>query len=104
VAPAASTIAGEFDAFARVPWLFSGYSLAQAVTVPVYGRLADVLGRKRLMMLGIGLFLIGSVLCALAPTMTFLIGSRVVQGLGAGSIMPMSMTIDSVIFMIAGRA
>lgn len=104
LATAASTIAGEFDAFARVPWLFSGYTLAQAVTVPVYGRLADVLGRKRLMMLGIGLFLTGSVLCALAPTMTFLIGSRVVQGLGAGAIMPMSMTIASDIFTLAERA
>lgn len=104
LATAASTIAGEFDAFARVPWLFSGYTLAQAVTVPVYGRLADVLGRKRLMMLGIGLFLAGSVLCALAPTMTVLIASRVVQGLGAGAIMPMSMTIASDIFTIAERA
>lgn len=104
LATAASTIAGEFDAFARVPWLFSGYTLAQAVTVPVYGRLADVLGRKRLMMLGIGLFLTGSVLCALAPTMTVLIASRVVQGLGAGSIMPMSMTIASDIFTLAERA
>lgn len=104
LATAATTIAGEFDAFARVPWLFSGYTLAQAVTVPVYGRLADVLGRKRLMMLGIGLFLLGSVLCAVAPTMSVLIGSRIVQGLGAGAIMPMSMTIASDIFTVAERA
>src|SRR5699024_10487925 len=90
---AATTIAREFDAFVQVPWLFSAYTLAQAVTVPVYGRLADVFGRKRLMLLGVGLFLTGSVLCAIAPTMTALIVFRVVQGLGAGAIMPMSMTI-----------
>ena len=104
LATAATTIAREFDAFALVPWLFSAYTLAQAVTVPVYGRLADVFGRKRLMLLGVGLFLAGSVLCALAPTMLALILARVVQGLGAGAIMPMSMTIASDIYTLAERA
>ncbi|WP_147919128.1 MDR family MFS transporter [Ruania zhangjianzhongii] len=104
LATAATTIAREFDAFALVPWLFSAYTLAQAVTVPVYGRLSDVFGRKRLMLLGVGLFLIGSVLCALAPTMLALILARVVQGLGAGAIMPMSMTIASDIYTVAERA
>ena len=104
LATAATTIAREFDAFVQVPWLFSAYTLAQAVTVPVYGRLADVFGRKRLMLLGVALFLAGSVLCAIAPTMTALIVFRVVQGLGAGAIMPMSMTIASDIYTVAERA
>jgi len=104
LATAATTIAREFDAFVQVPWLFSAYTLAQAVTVPVYGRLADVFGRKRLMLLGVGLFLAGSVLCAVAPSMSALILFRVVQGLGAGAIMPMSMTIASDIYTVAERA
>lgn len=104
LATASTTIAREFTAFAQVPWLFSAYTLAQAVTVAVYGRLADVFGRKRLMLLGVGLFLAGSVLCAIAPTMTALICFRVVQGLGAGAIMPMSMTIASDIYTVAERA
>ncbi|UFU06456.1 MDR family MFS transporter [Ruania halotolerans] len=104
LATASTTIARELGAFDQVPWLFSSYTLAQAVTVPVYGRLADVLGRKRVMLAGIGLFLLGSVLCALAPSMLALIVFRVIQGLGAGAIIPMSMTIASDIYTLAERA
>ncbi|SEE74444.1 MDR family MFS transporter [Ruania alba] len=104
LATASTTIAGELGAFDQVPWLFSSYTLAQAVTVPVYGRLADVLGRKRVMLAGIGLFLLGSVLCAIAWTMPALIAFRVIQGIGAGAIMPMSMTIASDIYTLAERA
>ncbi len=104
LATAATTIARELGAFAQVPWLFSGYTLAQAVTVPIYGRLADVLGRKRVMLAGVALFVAGSVLCAVAWSMPALIVFRVVQGLGAGAILPMSMTIVSDIYTLAERA
>ncbi|RPF20678.1 MDR family MFS transporter [Myceligenerans xiligouense] len=104
LATAAQTIARELGDFERLPWVFSVYMLAQAVSVPVYGRLADVLGRKRVMLAGIGLFLLGSVLCGLAPSMTWLIIGRVVQGLGAGAVMPMSMTIVSDVYTLAERA
>ncbi|MEU4361652.1 MDR family MFS transporter [Promicromonospora sp. NPDC023987] len=104
LATASTTVARELGAFEQVPWLFSAYTLAQAVTVPLYGRLADVFGRKRVMMVGIGLFLLGSVLCAVAWSMPALIWFRVLQGLGAGAIMPMSMTIASDIYTIAERA
>ncbi|GAA1867513.1 MDR family MFS transporter [Myceligenerans crystallogenes] len=104
LATAAQTIARELGDFERLPWLFSVYTLAQAVSVPVYGRLADVLGRKRMMLAGIVLFLLGSVLCGVAGSMTWLIVGRVVQGLGAGAVMPMSMTIVSDVYTLAERA
>ena len=80
------------------------YLLAQAVTVPVYGKLADTFGRKPIMMVGIGLFLIGSILCGLAWNMTALIIFRGVQGLGAGAVQPISMTIAGDIYTVAERA
>jgi EmrB/QacA subfamily drug resistance transporter len=104
LATASTTVARELGAFEQVPWLFSAYTLAQAVTVPLYGRLADVFGRKRVMMLGIGLFLVGSVLCAVAWSMPALIWFRVLQGLGAGAIMPISLTIAGDIYSLTERA
>ena len=104
LATASTTIARELGAFEQVPWLFSAYTLAQAVTVPLYGRLADVFGRKRVILVGIALFLLGSILCAVALTMPALIWFRVLQGLGAGAILPMSMTITSDIYTLAERA
>ena len=63
IATAVPSIVASLGGFAEFPWLFSVYLLAQAVTVPVYGKLADVFGRKPVMLVGIGLFLLGSVLC-----------------------------------------
>lgn len=104
LATASTTVARDLGAFEQVPWLFSAYTLAQAVTVPLYGRLADVFGRKRVMLFGVGLFLLSSVLCAVAWSMPALIWFRVLQGLGAGAILPMSMTIASDIYTLAERA
>ena len=104
IATASSSIAKDLGHFQQLPWLFSVYLLAQAVSVPIYGRLADVLGRKRLLLVGIGLFLLGSVLCGAAWSMPVLIGARVVQGLGAGAVLPISMTITSDIYTLEERA
>ncbi|KQO61178.1 MFS transporter [Curtobacterium sp. Leaf261] len=104
IATASSSIARDLGHFQQLPWLFSVYLLAQAVSVPIYGKLADVLGRKRLLLLGIGLFLVGSVLCGAAWSMPVLIGARVVQGLGAGAVLPISMTITSDIYTLEERA
>ncbi len=92
---------GEFDQF---PWLFSVYLLAQAVSVPIYSKLADTIGRKPVILVGIGLFLVGSVLAGLAWNMTSLIVFRVIQGLGAGAAAPMSMTIVGDIYTVEERA
>src|SRR3712207_4364625 len=104
IATAVPSIVGNLGGFAEFPWLFSVYLLAQAVTVPVYGKLADVFGRKPLMLLGIGLFLLGSVLCGVAGSMGALIAFRAVQGLGAGAVQPMSMTIVGDLYSLRERA
>ena len=68
VSTAVPSIVRDLGGFRQFPWLFSVYLLAQAATVPVYGKLADQFGRKPLMYYGIGMFLLGSVLCGLAWT------------------------------------
>jgi EmrB/QacA subfamily drug resistance transporter len=104
IATAVPSIVGSLGGFAEFPWLFSVYLLAQAVTVPVYGKLADVLGRKPVMLVGIGLFLVGSVLCGMAWSMGALIAFRAVQGLGAGAVQPMAMTIVGDLYSLQERA
>ncbi len=104
VATAVPSIVGDLGGFSQFPWLFSVYLLAQAVSVPVYGKLADLFGRKPIMLFGIGLFLFGSVLCGFAWSMPALIAFRAVQGLGAGAVQPMSVTIAGDIYTLAERA
>jgi EmrB/QacA subfamily drug resistance transporter len=104
IATAVPSIVGDLGGFSQFPWLFSIYLLAQAVSTPIYGRLADVLGRKPVMLAGIGLFLLGSVLCGVAWTMPALILARAVQGLGAGAVLPMSQTIAGDVYTLAERA
>ena len=104
LATAVPSIVRELGGFAQFPWLFSVYLLAQAVSVPVYAKLADVVGRKPLILFGIGAFLLGSVLCGLAWSMPALIAFRAVQGLGAGAVQPTSITIAGDIYTVAERA
>jgi len=104
LATAVPSIVQDLGGFAQFPWLFSVYLLAQAVSVPVYAKLADTVGRKPIVLIGIALFLIGSVLCGFAWSMPALIAFRAVQGLGAGAIQPMSMTIAGDIYTVAERA
>ncbi len=103
IATAVPSVVEDLGGFSQFPWLFSIYLLAQAVTVPIYGKLADLFGRKPVMLLGIGLFLVGSVLCGLAWSMPALILFRAVQGLGAGAVHPMSLTIAGDIYSVAER-
>jgi MFS family permease len=104
VATAVPSIVVDLGGFSQFPWLFSVYLLAQAVSVPVYGKLADMFGRKPIMLFGIGLFLFGSILCGVAWSMPALIAFRAVQGLGAGAVQPMSVTIAGDIYTLAERA
>jgi EmrB/QacA subfamily drug resistance transporter len=104
IATASTSIAKDLGHFQQLPWLFSVYLLAQAVVVPIYGRLADVLGRKNTLLFGVALFLLGSILCGAAWSMPVLIGARVVQGLGAGAVMPVSMTITADLYNLEERA
>jgi EmrB/QacA subfamily drug resistance transporter len=104
VATAVPSIVADLGGFSQFPWLFSVYLLAQAVSVPIYGKLADIVGRKPIMLVGIGLFLLGSIFCAVAWNMTALIVFRALQGLGAGAVQPMSITIAGDIYTLAERA
>src|SRR6478736_2772322 len=104
LATAVPSVVEDLGGFAQFPWLFSVYLLTTAVTVPIYGKLADVLGRKPVMLLGIGLFVGGSVLCGFAWSMTGLIVFRAIQGLGAGAVQPMGMTIVGDIYTMEERA
>src|SRR6478609_4324882 len=104
LATAVPTIVEEFGGFEQFPWLFSVYTLAQAASVPVFAKLSDVVGRRPVIYTGIALFLIGSVLCAGAWSMTALIAFRAVQGLGAGAITPTTITIAGDIYTVRERA
>ena len=104
LATAVPTITEDLGGFASFPWLFSIYLLAQAVAVPIYSKLSDVIGRKPIILIGIGLFVLGSVLCGLAWSMPALIAFRALQGLGAGAVQPMGITIAGDIYTIAERA
>ena len=104
VATAVPSIVADLGGFSQFPWLFSVYLLALAVSVPLYGKLSDLFGRKPIMLFGIGLFLLGSILCGFAWSMPALIAFRAVQGLGAGAVQPMSITIAGDIYTLAERA
>ncbi|WP_405485743.1 MDR family MFS transporter [Nocardia sp. NBC_00511] len=104
IATAVLTITDQLGGFAQFPWLFSIYLLAQAVTVPIYGKLADMLGRKPLMLFGIAVFALGSLLCGVATSMPALIAFRGVQGIGAGAVSPIAMTIAGDIYTVQERA
>lgn len=86
VATAIPQVVGDLGGFSLVGWVFSVYLLAQTVTIPVYGKLADLYGRKPVLVLGVVVFLIGSALSAAAWGMLSLILFRALQGIGAGSI------------------
>jgi EmrB/QacA subfamily drug resistance transporter len=104
VATAMPTIVAELGGFHLFSWTFAAYLLAQAVTIPIYGRLADLYGRKRVFFAGAGLFLVGSALCGLAWGMAPLILFRGLQGAGAGAIQPIATTIVGDIYGPAERA
>ena len=104
LATAVPSVVEDLGGFSQFPWLFSIYLLAQAVTVPIYAKLADMVGRKPVMLVGIGVFVVGSLLCGLAWSMGSLIAFRAVQGVGAGAVQPMSMTIVGDIYSLEERA
>ena len=86
VATALPTIVGDLGGLERLSWVTSAYLLAQTAVTPLYGKLGDQLGRKRILQSAIVLFLAGSGLCGIAGSMTQLIAFRAVQGLGAGGL------------------
>lgn len=104
VATAMPTIVSQLGGFDLFSWVFSGYFLAQGVTIPIYGRLADLFGRKRVLFFGLTLFLIGTISCGLAPNMFMLVIFRIVQGVGAGAVQPINQTLIGDLYPPAMRA
>src|SRR5438067_9536450 len=93
VGTAMPTIVGQLGGVALYSWVVAAYLLTSTTTVPLYGRLADLYGRKPVFLFGIVVFLLGSALCGWAQSMEQLIAFRAIQGLGAGAVQPMAMTI-----------
>src|SRR5512137_1044093 len=89
VATAMPTIVGQLGGLSIYSWVFAAFMLASTTTVPIYGKLSDIYGRRRLFAVAMVLFLIGSVLCGRATDMTQLILFRGLQGLGAGGLQPL---------------
>ncbi|NEM90706.1 MDR family MFS transporter [Galbitalea soli] len=104
LATAVPSVVKDLGGLTSFPWLFSIYLLAQAVSVPIYAKLADTVGRKPIILFGIALFFAGSVLCGFAWSMPALIAFRALQGLGAGAVQPMAITIAGDIYTLAERA
>ena len=104
VSTAMPTIIGELRGLPVYSWVFSAYLLAATVTMPIYGRLADLYGRRRIMLIAIALFVAGAATCAAAQTMTQLIAARVLQGLGAGGLMPVALIVTGDLFTLRERA
>ncbi|QBD82748.1 DHA2 family efflux MFS transporter permease subunit [Ktedonosporobacter rubrisoli] len=104
VGTAMPSIVGKLGGITLYSWVFSIYLLTSTTTVPIYGKLADLYGRKPLFLFGTTLFLIGSVTSGLAQSMEQLIVFRAIQGLGAGAVMPIVLTIIGDIFNLEERA
>ena len=104
VGTALPSIVGKLGGLALYSWVFSVYLLTSTTTVPIYGKLADLYGRKPIFLFGSTLFLLGSILCGAAQSMEQLIIFRAIQGLGAGAVLPIVLTIIGDIFELRERA
>jgi EmrB/QacA subfamily drug resistance transporter len=104
VSTAMPTIIGELNGLPLYSWVFSVYLLASTVTMPLYGRLADLYGRRRILMGATLVFLGGAVTCAFARSMPQLIAARGLQGLGAGGLVPIALTVSGDLYSLEERA
>ena len=95
VATALPAIATDLDDVERIAWIVVAYLVATTIAAPVYGRLGDVHGRRRMMFVALAVMILGSLACAMAPTLPFLIFARVLQGLGGGGLMTLSQALIS---------
>ena len=104
VGTAMPTVIATLGGLAHYSWVFAAYLLTSTASVPIWGRLSDLYGRRRLYLAGIFTFLAGSALSGAATTMTQLIVFRAIQGLGAGAVIPLSMTIVGELYALEERA
>jgi len=104
VSTAIPQVVGDLGGFSLFSWIFSVYLLIQTVTIPLYGKLADMYGRKPILIYGTIIFLIGSATCALSWNMYSLIAFRGLQAIGAGAIMATVNTLAGDIYSVSERA
>ena len=104
VGTAMPTIIAALGGLDRYSWVFSAYLLTSTVTVPVWGRLSDLYGRRPLYLGSIALFLVGSVLSGASGSIAQLIVFRALQGMGAGGLVPLGMTINGDVYTARERA
>ena len=104
VATAMPTIVGQLGGLEHYSWVFSAFMLTSTTSVPLYGKLSDIYGRRRIYVIAMALFLIGSVASGVANSMAHLIFARALQGLGAGGIQPLAFILIGEMFSLQQRA
>ena len=104
VSPAMPTIIAQLQGFEIYPWVISAYLLAATVSTPIYGKLADLYGRKPVLLFGLVMFGLGSILSGTSQSMGQLIAMRTLQGLGAGAVGPIVITMLGDLFTLHERA
>src|SRR2546427_5159898 len=104
VATAMPTVVASLGGVHIYSWVFSAFLLTSTVTMPLWGRLSDLFGRRSAYLLGLAIFLVGSALSGLAQSMGQLIGFRALQGLGAGSLITLGMTVIADLYGLEQRA
>ncbi len=104
VATAMPTVIASLGGLAIYSWVFSGYILAATISMPLWGKAADLYGRRAAYLTGLGIFLAGSILSGLATSMGALIGFRTLQGLGGGALIPLGYTIIADLYGLERRA
>ena len=103
IATSMPSIVAKLGGISLYSWVFSSYLLMQAVTVPIYGKLADLFGRKHIFIFGIAVFIVGSVLSGFAWSMQALIAFRFIQGIGAGAVLPLAVTLIGDLYTLEER-
>ncbi len=105
VATALPTIGRKFSDFENLPWIVTSYLLTSTAVAPLYGKLSDIHGRRAVMLACVGIFTLGSVVCAVAPNMLALVLGRALQGIGGGGILPVAQAVmaDSITPRERGR-
>ena len=98
------TIVAKLGGLDLYSWVFSIYMLSSALTTPIFGKLADLFSKRRLMLIGIGIFLIGSILCGAAQSMEMMIAARAIQGLGGGAIYALAFIVVGILYPAEQRA
>src|SRR6266700_3564700 len=93
VAPALPTIGRALGDVENLSWVVTAYLISATVATPLFGKLSDIYGRRRMMLISIGIFIAGSLGCAVAPTVPLLIAGRALQGFGGGGLLPLAQTV-----------